>query len=251
MNAYLHMPSYIQHSYLGLIGLHLREALLPVLIGLAASLVLAQLCVRYRWLYPPMLSVATVLYAIPSIAFFVVLIDYTGSSETTVEIPLTVYSLVLLLPAVVDGVRSVPQETLAAATAMGFGPVQRYAKVQLPIAVPAILAGLRVATVSSISLVSIGSLIGNEGALGNLLTNGLQFHRTPLVVTSVVTTALLAVAVDAVLVLVGRLLTPWMPRPVRRNTLRRAARTHPPTESMAPAGAAGLDDAEQLEGAAR
>lgn len=223
MNSYFDMPSDLQHSYLGLIGLHLREALLPVLFGLVVALPVAQLCVRFKWLYSPVLWVTTVLYAIPSLAFFVVLIDYTGATETTVMIPLTVYSLVLLIPAIVDGVRSVSQDTLAAATAMGFGPGRRYLRVQLPIAVPAIFAGLRLAAVSSISLVSVGTLIGNQGALGNLLADGQFYHRTPLIVTSVVTTAVLAIAVDGLLVLLQALLTPWVPR--SRGAGRRAGRS--------------------------
>ncbi|MDQ0993672.1 ABC transporter permease [Streptomyces sp. V3I7] len=217
MNGFFDIPSDLQNSYPGLIGLHLRESLLPVLVGLLAALPIAQLCVRFRWLYPPVLGVTTVLYAIPSLALFVVLIDYTGQSEITVMIPLAVYSLVVLVPAIVDGVRSVPQETLAAATAMGFGPVRRYVQVQLPIAVPAILAGLRVACVSSISLASVGALIGNQGALGNLLADAMFYHRPVLAVNSVVTTAALAIVVDAVLVLVRVLLTPWMPRSTRRT----------------------------------
>jgi osmoprotectant transport system permease protein len=236
--GFFDIPSDLQATYLGLIGAHLEEALVPVAIGLAVALPLGQLCVRFRWLYPPVLWVATVLYAIPSLAFFVVLIDYTGSSKTTVMIPLTVYTLVLLLPAIVDGVRSVPQETMAAATAMGFGPVQRYLQVQLPIAVPAIIAGLRVATVSSISLVSVGALIGNQGALGNLLTDALIYHRSNLAVTSVVTTAALAVIVDGLLVLLRIVLTPWMPRgtrSARRATLAAAVEPAERPESAEPA----------------
>ncbi|WP_055590464.1 ABC transporter permease [Streptacidiphilus griseoplanus] len=211
MGEFFHVPSDLQHSYLGLVGWHLEEALIPVLAGLLLALPLAQLCVRLRWLYPPVLWVTTVLYAIPSLAFFVVLINWTGQSEITVMIPLTLYSLVVLVPAIVDGVRSVPEETHAAATAMGFGPVRRYLQVELPIAVPAIFAGLRVATVSSISLVSVGALIGNQGALGNLLADSMFYHRPILAVSSVVTTAVLAMAVDALLVLCRRLLTPWTP----------------------------------------
>ncbi|MGW3990521.1 ABC transporter permease [Streptomyces sp. NPDC004830] len=222
MNGFFDIPSDLQHSWLGLVGLHLREALLPVLAGLLLALPLAQLCVRFRWLYPPVLGVTTVLYAVPSLAFFVVLIDYTGQTELTVMIPLAVYSLVVLVPAIVDGVRSVPQETLAAATAMGFGPVRRYVQVQLPIAVPAIVAGLRVATVSSISLVSVGTLIGNQGALGNLLADAQKYDRPELAVNSVLTTAVLAILCDALLVLLRVLLTPWMPN-ARRD--RRAAGT--------------------------
>lgn len=219
--GFFDIPSDLQQTYLGLIGEHLKEALIPVAGGLALSLPIAQLCVRFRWLYPPVLWVTTVLYAIPSIAFFVFLIDYTGATETTVMIPLTVYSLVVLVPAIVDGVRSVPQETLAAAEAMGFTSIQRYLRVELPIAVPAIFAGLRVATVSSISLVSVGSLIGNEGALGNLLNDAHVFHRSNLAVTSVVTTAVLAIVIDAALIGIRMLLTPWLPRGSR--SARRAA----------------------------
>ncbi|MEU6534078.1 ABC transporter permease subunit [Streptomyces sp. NPDC046928] len=218
MNDLFDMPSYLEHSFLGLVGLHLREALVPVLAGLLLALPLAQLCVRFRWLYPPVLWVTTVLYAIPSLAFFVVLIDYTGLSELTVMIPLAVYSLVVLVPAIVDGVRSVPQETLAAATAMGLGPVRRYLQVQLPIAAPAILAGLRVAAVSSISLVSVGMLIGNEGALGNMLDAGLKYNQPRLVWLSVISTAVLAILVDALLIVLRVWVTPWMPRGDGRGT---------------------------------
>ncbi|MET8950313.1 ABC transporter permease [Streptomyces sp. NPDC004393] len=228
MNRFFDIPSDLQHSWLSLIGLHLREALLPVLAGLVAALPIAQLCVRFRWLYPPVLGVTTVLYAIPSLAFFVVLIDYTGQTELTVMIPLTVYSLVVLVPAIVDGVRSVPQETLDAAAAMGFGPLRRYVQVQLPIAVPAILAGLRVATVSSISLVSVGMLIGNQGALGNLLNDANIYHRPELAWNSVLTTAVLAILADGLLVLVRVLLTPWMPRGTGRGRAKSAeARPEP------------------------
>ncbi|MCT7356240.1 ABC transporter permease subunit [Streptomyces sp. 15-116A] len=212
MNGFFDIPSDLQHSWLGLVGLHVREALLPVAAGLLLALPVAQLCVRLRWLYAPVLGVTTVLYAIPSLAFFVVLIDYTGQTELTVMIPLAVYSLVVLVPAIVDAVRSVPQETLAAATAMGFGPVRRYLQVQLPIAAPAVIAGLRVATASSISLVSVGALIGNQGALGNLLAAAQKYDRPELAVNSVLTTAALAILCDALLVLLRRVLTPWMPR---------------------------------------
>jgi osmoprotectant transport system permease protein len=239
--GFFDIPSDLQHTYLGLVGEHLKEALIPVAGGLAVSLPLAQLCVRFRWLYPPVLWVTTILYAIPSIAFFVFLIDYTGATETTVMIPLTVYSLVVLVPAIVDGVRSVPKETLAAAEAMGFSPLQRYLRVELPIAVPAIFAGLRVATVSSISLVSVGSLIGNEGALGNLLSDAHLYHRSHLAVTSVVTTAVLAIVVDGLLIVLRMLLTPWLPRGAR--AARRASVAAAAEPEAAQAGVPALEKA--------
>ncbi|MFJ6081346.1 ABC transporter permease [Streptomyces sp. NPDC092369] len=217
MNGFFDIPSDLQNTYWGLVGLHLREALIPVLAGLLVALPIAQLCVRLRWLYPPVLWITTVLYAIPSLAFFVVLIDYTGQTETTVMIPLAVYSLVVFVPAIVDGVRSVPQETLDAATAMGLGPIRRYVQVQLPIAAPAIIAGLRVATVSSISLVSVGMLIGNQGGLGNLLNDGMIYHQPRLIWLSVIGTAVLAILADALLVVIRLVITPWMPRGGRRT----------------------------------
>jgi osmoprotectant transport system permease protein len=225
------VPSDLQHSWGGLVGVHLVTALVPVVAGLAVALPLGRLCARFRWLYPPVLWSATILYAIPSLAFFVLLIDYTGATETTVMIPLGVYSLVVLVPSIVDGVRSVPPETRAAATAMGLGPLQRYARIELPLAVPAILAGLRVATVSSISLVSVGALIGNEGALGNLLTDSREYDRPILAIDSVVTTALLAVLCDLLLVLLGRVLTPWLPRGGKGGGRR--SRTRPRAEEQA------------------
>jgi len=212
MSSFFKMPSDLQHSYLGLVAWHLQLAMIPVLLGLLIALPFGQLCVRFRWLYAPMLGVTTVLYAIPSLAFFVVLIDWTGQSDTTVMIPLTVYTLVILIPAIIDGVRSVPADTHAAATAMGFGSARRYFQIDLPMAVPAIVAGLRVATVSSISLVSVGALIGNQGALGNMLGDAIQYHRSVLAWSSVVTTAVLAILIDGLLVLLRRLLTPWAAR---------------------------------------
>ncbi|MFI0941620.1 ABC transporter permease [Streptomyces sp. NPDC021020] len=213
--GFFDIPSDLQHSYLGLVGLHVQEAMIPVGIGLAVALPLGQLCVRFRWIYPPLLWVTTVLYAIPSLAFFVFLIDWTGATRTTVMIPLTVYTLVILIPAIVDGVRSVPEETMSAATAMGLGPVQRYLRVQLPLAVPAIFAGLRVATASSISLVSVGAIIGNQGALGNLLQDAILYHRSNLALNSVLSIAVLSVLMDIVLVVLRTVLTPWLPRGTR------------------------------------
>ncbi|SEK79576.1 ABC transporter permease [Streptacidiphilus jiangxiensis] len=207
--GFFEVPSDLQNTWWGLVGWQCELALLPVLYGLILALPLGMLCARFRWIYPPVLGVATVFYAIPSLAFFVFLIDYYGESDITVEIPLTVYSLVVLIPAIVDGMRSVSEDTRAAATAMGFGTLRRYLQVELPIAVPAVIAGLRVATVSSVSLVSVGMLIGNEGALGNLLSDALSYHRPLLAWDAVLSIAVIGVVLDALLVLARRLLTPW------------------------------------------
>ncbi len=183
-------------------------ALVPVLIGLVISVPLGIVCVRWGWLYPPVLSLTSVLYALPALALFVVLIAYTGLTDTTVMIPLAVYSLAVLFPSVVDGLRSVPEPVRQAAIAMGFGTWRRLARVELPIATPVVIAGLRIAAVSSISLVSVGQLIG-IGGLGYLFIDGEQRSFTTEIVTGIVLIIALSLVTDFVLVVARRLLTPW------------------------------------------
>lgn len=189
-------------------GVHLQLGLLPVLFGLIISVPLGILCHRWRWLYPPVLTVTNVLYAIPSLAMFMIFVRYTGLTERTVMIPLTLYTLSVLVPNVVDGLASVPEPVRQAATAMGFGPVRRVVQVELPIAVPVVVAGVRVAAVSSISLVAVGQLIG-QGGLGFYITRGLQLDFPTPIITAIVLIMMLALVTDAVLVLAQRLLTPW------------------------------------------
>ncbi|HEX4062036.1 MAG TPA: ABC transporter permease [Streptosporangiaceae bacterium] len=210
-----------------LTGQHAYLALVPVLVGLAVSLPLGVVCVRYGWLYPPVLGLTSVLYALPALALFVVLIAYTGLTDTTVMIPLGVYSLAAIFPSVVDGLRGVPAPVRQAAIAMGFGTWRRLIRVELPIAVPVIIAGLRVATVSSISLVSVGALIGT-GGLGYLFTDGEQRDFSTETIVGIVLIVVLALVADIVLVTARRLLTPWQrgaTPAIRRTTSRRAALT--------------------------
>jgi osmoprotectant transport system permease protein len=194
-----------QNAYLGL---------MPVFYGTIISVPLGVACARWRWLYGPALSVANALYALPSLALFLILLDYTGLTNNTVIIPLTLFSLSILLPNVVDGLRSVPEPVRQAATAMGFTPLRRLVQVELPIAVPIVIAGLRVATVASISLVSVGQLIG-IGGLGYLLINGYQLSLYVEVYAGIVLIVALALTADVVLVLVRRLVTPWQRRSPR------------------------------------
>lgn len=188
-----------ENAYLGVV---------PALIGLAISLPLGIVCVRFSWLYPPVLSATSVLYALPSLALFVVLIPYTGLSDTTVIIPLTLFSLCVLVPNVVDGLRAVPQPVRQAATAMGFGPLRRLLQVELPLAIPVITAGLRIAVVSSISLATVGQLIG-VSSLGYLFTDGAQRDFPTEIIVGLVLVILLALVCDLLLVLARTLLTPW------------------------------------------
>jgi osmoprotectant transport system permease protein len=185
--------------------------LLPPLIGLVIALPLGIICARYRLFYAPVLSVTTLIYAIPSLALFVVLIDYTGLSNETVIIPLALFSLCILVPNVVDGLRAVPQPVRQAATAMGFGPMRRLVKVELPLAVPIIIAGLRIAVVSSISLASVGQLIG-VSSLGYFIIDGFQRSFQEEIWVGIILIIVLALVCDLLLVGVRRLATPWSRR---------------------------------------
>jgi osmoprotectant transport system permease protein len=189
----------LENAYLGVV---------PALLGLAISVPLGIACVRWSWLYPPVLSATSVLYALPSLALFVALIPYTGLTDTTVIIPLTLFSLCVLLPNVVDGLRSVPGPVRQAATAMGFGTIRRLVQVELPIAAPIVIAGLRVATVSSISLASVGQLIGVT-SLGYLFIDGLQRDFPTEIVAGLALVIILAFVADVLLVGLRRLLTRW------------------------------------------
>jgi osmoprotectant transport system permease protein len=189
----------LDNAFLGLVA---------PLIGLVISVPAGIACVARRWLYPPALSLTSAIYALPSLALFVVLIDYTGLGNLTVIIPLTLFSLCVLLPNVVDGLRSVPEPVRQAATAMGFTQLRRLVRVELPLAVPVIIAGLRVAVVSSISLASLGQLIG-VSSLGYFFIDGLQRNFPTEIYAGLVLTLLLALLCDLILVVARRLLTPW------------------------------------------
>lgn len=196
-----------------LLAQHMYLAAMPLLYGILISLPLGMACVRWPRLYPGVLASTTVLYALPSIALFVVLIDFTGLTPTTAIIPLTIYTLAILVRNVVDGLRGVPRPVRQAAEAMGFGPGRRLLQVDLPLALPVILSGLRVAAVSNISLVSIAALIG-LGGLGQLFTAGFEIGFPTEIAAGIVLTVALAFVADVVIVVAQRLLTPWARTPV-------------------------------------
>ena len=194
---------------------HVWLSALPVAVGLVIALPLGWLAHRYRWIYPPMLSISGLLYTIPSIALFVLVPPIFGLKALDplqVPIALSVYSVALLVRVVADGLASVPDDVVQAATAMGFGPFTRLIKVELPIAVPVISAGLRVATVSNVSMVAIAGTIGLSN-LGQLFTTGFQLSSPtayyPPIVLGIVLCVALAVTFDLTIVLANRLLTPW------------------------------------------
>jgi len=188
---------------------HAVLSLVPVLIALLLAVPLGLACARFPRLYQPLAAVFNVVYALPSLALFVVLIPYTGlATMATVMIPLTCYAVAVLLPTTVDGLRAVPEPVRQAATAMGYGPWRRLAAVELPAALPFLIAGLRVAAVSSISLAAVGAVIG-RGGLGYLFIDGFQRTFPTPIVAGIVLVALLALAADLLLVLARRVLAPW------------------------------------------
>jgi osmoprotectant transport system permease protein len=200
---------------LGLLWDHTWLSVVPVIIGLIIALPLGWVAHRYRWSYPPIISITGLLYTIPSIALFVLIPPIFGLSTLSpaqVPIALTVYSVALLVRVVADGLASVPDETVQAATAIGYKPLGRFFSVELPIAVPVITAGLRVATVSNVSIVAVAGTIGLQN-LGSLFTTGFQLSTPdayyPPIVLGIVLCVLLAVVLDLAVVGLNRLLTPW------------------------------------------
>jgi osmoprotectant transport system permease protein len=200
-----------------------KLGVLPALYGLVISLPLGVIAARWQWFYPPVLTAINILYAVPSLALFIALIPAFGLTDTTVIIALTVFSLCVILPNVVAGLRAVPAPVRQAATAMGYGPLRRLVAVELPLAVPVIIAGLRVGVVSGISLASIGQLIG-VSSLGYLFIDGLQRSFPTEIYVGLVLVVLLALACDLILVAIGRVLTPWTASPRESRAGRAAAR---------------------------
>ncbi|MFB7997774.1 ABC transporter permease [Streptomyces sp. NPDC056002] len=190
---------------------HLQAALSAVALGLVISLPLAVVAHRVKPLRGFLLGFSNVLFTIPSIAVFVLLLPVSGLTRTTTVIGLTIYTLVVLLRNTVEGLDSVPAKTKEAAKAMGTRPLRTLLTVELPLALPVIMAGVRIATVMAISLVSVATYIG-DGGLGQLFTDGFQRNFPTPVIAGVVLTLLLALAADAVLVAVQYVLTPWTRR---------------------------------------
>jgi len=187
---------------------HLIFTGIAVGIGFAISMALSLLIVRYRWTYGPITGIAGLLYTIPSLALFGLLIPITGLTVTTAEIALVSYTLLILIRNTVAGLDGVPREVRDAAVGMGFSPVQLLLKVDLPLALPVIVAGLRVATVTTVGLVTVTALIGMDN-LGSFITDGLQrLFVTPVLVGAVLSIAL-AVVADLALLGAERLIAPW------------------------------------------
>jgi osmoprotectant transport system permease protein len=187
---------------------HVELTAFAVVVGLAISLPLSIQAYRHPRLYPPITWVTGLLYTIPSLALFILLIPITGLTDASVEVGLISYTLLILIRNIVVGLRSVPEDVKEAAVGMGYTRRQLLWRVELPIAVPAIVAGVRVATVSTVGLVTVGFIIGH-GALGEFIIEGLNRFFTPEVLVGAGLSVALALAADGLLLGVERVLTPW------------------------------------------
>jgi osmoprotectant transport system permease protein len=204
-------------------GQHVWLSVVPVVIGLVISIPIGAVAHRYGWLRPPLVTIAGLIYTIPSLALFVVLPGLLGTKildPINVVVALTLYTVALLVRTVADALDTVPDDVRQAALAMGYRPVKRLLAVDLPISVPVIGAGVRVATVSNVSLVAVAALIGVP-QLGSLFTQGFQDDFATPIIVGIIGCLVLALVLDLLIVLAVRLLTPWQRAGGRRT--RRSA----------------------------
>lgn len=188
---------------------HLVLTGIAVGVGFALALALTLLIVRWRGLEGPIVAVTGTLYTIPSLALFALLVPITGLTLVSAEIGLVSYTLLILVRNMLAGLDGVPGDIVEAADGMGQTRLQRLVGVELPLAVPLIVAGLRIATVTTVGLVMVTAVIG-EGGLGQVLLRGFTLRHWDLVYGALVAMILLAVVADLALVGLGRLLTPWL-----------------------------------------
>ncbi len=187
---------------------HVILVVLSVIFGLLIAVPLGIICSRWRRLYAPSLAVTGVLYTIPSLAAVAFLLPYWGTSRLTALVPLTTYTLLILLRNVVAGLDSVPAEVRDSADGMGYSRFARLMRIELPLAVPAIMAGVRIATVTMVGLVAVAGLLGIPN-LGNLILTGRNRPVRTAITVGIALCIVLAVVADVVLQLVQRRLTPW------------------------------------------
>jgi osmoprotectant transport system permease protein len=203
----------VDHTDLVVEGLreHFWLTFLAVAIGFAISFPLGILAYHHRRFYAPLVGASGVLYTIPSLALFSFLVPFTGLSTTTAEVGLVSYTLLILVRNIVAGLDGVSEDAREAARGMGFTSRQLLWRVELPLAVPTIIAGLRIATVTTIGLVTVTAVIG-QGGLGALILFGLQRTFSTAIIMGAVLSLLLAIAVDFLLIRAERLVAPWSAR---------------------------------------
>jgi osmoprotectant transport system permease protein len=202
-------------------GQHILLTAIAVGVGLVISFALAVLAVRRRATYGPILAATDILYTIPSLALFVVLVSVTGISLLTVEIPLVLYTLVIFVRNIAAGFDSIPGDVLEAANGLGYTATQRLWRVEVPLAVPLILAGVRLATVSTIALVTVTAILGDGfGGLGYFILEGYRRSFPTELYFGAIPSVALALLADFALSRLQRRLTPWHRAVVTANVPR-------------------------------
>jgi osmoprotectant transport system permease protein len=179
-----------------------------VVIAMLIAFPLALLAFRYRWLVTPLVGTTGILYTIPSLALFAFIYPFTGLKPATVLVGLVIYALLVLVRNTLAGLDGVPEDVREAARGMGYGPARMLWKVELPVALPTIMAGVRVATVSTVALVTVGVIVG-EGGLGQLIFRGFNSDYHAEIATASLLTIALGLTLDLLLALTTRLLMPW------------------------------------------
>ncbi|ASK65682.1 ABC transporter permease [Brachybacterium avium] len=198
----------------GYTGAHLLQALPPILVAFLLSLPLAKLANSRGWLRTSVTTTSSLMYAIPSLPLFVLLPGLIGTgvrSPLNIAVALSLYGLALMVPAAADAFRSVSRDVLGSATAQGYAPRARFFQVELPLAGPVLLAGVRVVAVSTISLVTVGGVLGVP-SLGMLFVDGVRRGILAEIAAGIVATVVLALLTDTLLVLLGRAVMPWARR---------------------------------------
>jgi len=189
---------------------HLQLTILPLVAGFFIALILAIWAVRQPRVYGPITAVTGIMYTIPSLAAFAILRPVFGLSLLTALIPLTTYTLLILVRNIVAGFQAVPADVLEAAEGMGYTRRQRLLRVELPLAVPLMLAGVRLASVTTIGLATVAAVLGGSfGGLGQLITEGLQTFFPTKYLLGAVLSVLLALTADALFVQLEKIITPW------------------------------------------
>ncbi|CAN5272314.1 ABC transporter permease subunit [soil metagenome] len=200
---------------LALLGTHLATALPPIVLSFLISLPVGWFANRYRWSRGVLLAVVGILYAIPSVPLFVVLPVLIGTGlqdPINVVVALTLYGIALMVRSTADGLDSVDPDIRQAATGMGFSSPGRFWRVELPLAGPVLIAGLRVVAVSTISLTTVGAVLGIK-SLGRLFTEGIQRNIPSEIWTGILLTVVVALLCDVLIVLLGQVLLPWNRKP--------------------------------------
>lgn len=187
---------------------HVLITVASVAAGVLVAFPLALLARRFPRLESSVLGVSTGIYTIPSLALFPLLVPFTGISPTTVVVGLALYALTILVRSMLEGLKAVPADVRESATGLGYGATRLLFRIELPLALPVVIAGLRVATVSTVALTTVGSLVA-YGGLGNLIKEGVETNFRAELFTAAVLCVVLAVLLDAVLVATQRVLTPW------------------------------------------